>query len=119
MVPRIRAWGFAVLMIASLCAISGCIGCSFAETTYEDGTLYLDIQNNNGPFDAVLQVTIWRLDGLSQTRTSQEVSSVHLSEGTNHISIDAPLPSGQYRAFIQLFRGSERLGGAIWEFEVP
>ncbi|MGC9434734.1 MAG: hypothetical protein ACP5C4_01405 [Methanomicrobiales archaeon] len=119
MVRRIRAWGFAVVMAASLCAISGCIGSPIAETTYENDTLYLEIQNSNAPTDAILQVTIWRLDGLSQIRTAREVTSVHLSKGPTTVSMDTPLPPGQYRAFIQLFHGSERLGGVIWEFEVP
>jgi len=117
MVTRIRAWGFAVVMAASLCALSGCIGSPITETTYENDTLTLEIQNNGAPTDAILQVTIWRLDSLSQIRTAQAVTSVHLSQGLNTISTDIPLPPGQYRAFIQLFHGSERLGGVIREFD--
>ncbi|MHC1626199.1 MAG: hypothetical protein ACXQTN_02510 [Methanoculleaceae archaeon] len=115
---KIRALILVVVLIVSFCAASGCLGYSFTNRTYCNGTILLEIQNSRPPTDALLQVTIWRLDGFSQSLIMKKVVYLHLPQGRTTVPIEAPLPPGSYRTFLQLFHEDDRLGGAIWEFVV-
>jgi hypothetical protein len=113
---RIPACEIALLILfVSLC---GCVSSSIGDVGYSGDNITASINNPGDPSDAFMQVTIYRIDGLSQLEHSVVFASAKLKTGDNIVQIPAPLDPGTYKLKMYLIQNGERKTAVIRDIVV-
>lgn len=111
------------LALLCLAAIALAGGCLIGETTfdpieYDHGNLTVTVVTGTPIVHADLQVTVAALDGVLHREVFAEARYVDLASGKNRFSYAVDLPDGQYRCYLHLYDGQQRIGAVIRELDV-
>jgi hypothetical protein len=98
--------------------LSGCVSSSVGDVRYSDGGLSATISNPGQPADAFVQVTVYQVDGLSQSEYKVVMHSVNLKTGENTVIVPLPLKPGTYKLNIYLIQEGERKTAVIRDIVV-
>jgi hypothetical protein len=98
--------------------LCGCVSSSVGDVTYSDGGLSATISNPGQPADAFVQVTVYQVDGLSQSEYTVVMQSVNLKTGENTVIVPLPLNPGTYKLNIYLIQEGERKTAVIRDIVV-
>lgn len=116
------SWKYVPLLILILTAFAGAAGClstTFQEVTYGDGGLEISVENSGKSVEnAVLQVTIMKVEGFKQSEVYRKAQYVDLDSGRNVYTIPVDLEPGSYKLFLIVLVGDERKASVIRDLEV-
>ncbi|NLA38193.1 MAG: hypothetical protein GX882_02170 [Methanomicrobiales archaeon] len=114
-----RYTGFLILILAVLAGSAGCLSTTFQEVTYGGDGLEIYVENADEPFEsAVLQVTIMKVEALTQSEVFRKAQYVNLDSGRNVYTFPVDLEPGSYKLFLLVLTGNERRASVIRELEV-
>lgn len=120
--PAGMSWKYVPLLILILTAFAGAAGClstTFQEVTYGDDGLEISVENSGKPVEnAVLQVTIMKVEGFKQSEVYRKAQYVDLDSGRNAYTIPVDLEPGSYKLFLIVLVGDERKASVIRDLEV-
>lgn len=108
---------FFVILLFSLFA-SGCINLVPGDVIYKSGSLAFTIRSGEAIPDGVLEVAVFRLDGLKQVEISHNADYFPLKAGENNVTVPINLKPGNYRCFIYFSSGATRYPVVIRDFEI-
>lgn len=98
---------------------AGCLSTTFQEVTYGEGGLEVGVENSGDPVkDAVLQVTVMRVERFEQTEVYCKARYVNLGHGLNIYTFPVELQPGSYKLFLIAFVGDERRASVIRSLKV-
>jgi hypothetical protein len=104
-----------LILFSFLC---GCVSSSVGDVTYKNGGLTAAISNPGQPADAFVQVTVYKVDGLSQSEYTVVMTGVKLKNGENTVMIPVSLEPGAYKLNIYLIQEGERKTAVIRDIVV-
>ncbi len=108
-----------ILILAVLTGAAGCLSTTFQEVTYEGDGLEIAVENADKPIEnAVLQVTIMRVEGFTQSEVLRKAQYVNLDSGRNVYTFPVDLEPGSYKLFLIVLVGNERRASVIRNLEV-
>jgi hypothetical protein len=113
---RIPACEIALLVL--LLFLCGCVSSSIGEVGYTGANITARINNPGEPSDAFVQVTLYRVSGLSQQEHSVIMAAARLETGDNAVLIPAPLAPGNYKLKMYLIQNGERKTAVIRDIVV-
>ena len=96
----------------------GCVSSSIGDVSYSDSGLTAIISNPGQPADAFVQVTVYKVDGLSQSEYTVLMTGVNLKNGENTVKIPVTLNPGTYKLNIYLIQEGERKTAVIRDIVV-
>jgi hypothetical protein len=108
--------GLALLVLFFV--VCGCVSSSIGEVSYTKNNLTATISNPDQPADAFVQVTIYRVTGLSQQEQSVVMHPVRLDNGDNKVVIPLNLQPGTYKLNMYLIQNNERKTAVIRDIVV-
>jgi hypothetical protein len=110
---------FLIVILAALVGIAGCLSTTIGAATYDGESVHIGVDNTDEPIEnAVLQVVIVELQGLSQEEVFKEARYVNLDSGPNEYAVQVDLQPGTYKLFLTVFVGNDRRASVIRELEV-
>jgi hypothetical protein len=113
---KIILTGLALLVLFSV--VCGCISSSIGEVSYTNNGIAATISNPGQPTNAFVQVTIYKVTGLSQQEQSFVMHPVRLNNGDNNVFIPLNLQPGTYKLNIYLIQEGERKTAVIRDIVV-
>jgi hypothetical protein len=114
-VPITRTALAVLILFFFLC---GCVSSSVGDVRYSDGGLTAIISNPGQPADAFVQVTVYQVNGLSQSEYTVVMNGVKLMNGENTVKIPVSLKPGTYKLNIYLIQEGERKTAVIRDIVV-
>ena len=118
MFAHVRILACEIAFLALLIFLCGCISSSIGEVGYANDGITASINNPNAPSDAFVQVTIYRVAGLSQQEYSVVMTSAKLNTGSNTVLIPVILTPGNYKLKMYLIQNGERKTAVIRDIVV-
>ena len=113
----ITAGLFAVLII-SLSFCSGCTSTTVGDTWYENQSIRTTISHTGEPADLTVQVTVYRIDIMSQEFTTVLSTPVSLPQGNTLVTIPRELPPGSYKLYVYVLGDNDRKTAVIRDITV-
>lgn len=113
MFAHVRILACEIAFLVLLTVLCGCISTSIGEVGYANGGITARINNQDGPSDAFVQVTIYRVTGLTQQEYSVVMTSARLNTGDNTVLIPVVLTPGNYKLKMYLIQNGERKTAVI------
>jgi hypothetical protein len=98
--------------------LCGCVSTSIGEVSYVKDGITARINNPDELSDAFVQVTIYRVTGLSQQEHTVVMTSVKLKTGDNTVLIPVALGTGNYKLKMYLIQNGERKTAVIRDIVV-
>lgn len=108
--------GLVLLILFSF--LCGCVSSSVGTISYTNSGLQTTIENAGQPADAFVQVTIYKVNGLSQEEYTVLMTGVKLKSGNNTVIIPVTLDPGTYKLKIYLIQDGERKTAVIRDIVV-
>jgi hypothetical protein len=118
MFAHVRILSCEIAFLTLLIFLCGCISSSIGEVGYANDGITASISNPNAPSDAFVQVTIYRVAGLSQQEYSVVMTSAKLNTGSNTVLIPVMLTPGNYKLKMYLIQNGERKTAVIRDIVV-
>ena len=118
MFAHVRTPACELALLAFFILLCGCITSSIGEVGYSGDNITARINNSNEPSDAFVQVTIYRVTGLSQQEQTVVMTSVKLETGNNTVLIPVALAPGNYKLKMYLIQKGERKTAVIRDIVV-
>ena len=118
MFAHVRTSACELALLALLIFLCGCISSSIGEVSYSGANITAGINNPNQPSDAFVQVTIYRVTGLSQQEHTVVMAGTKLETGDNTVMIPVALAPGKYKLKIYLIQNGERKTAVIRDIVV-
>jgi len=109
------AWAVLVLIL-SLCA--GCLATTVGDAWYENQSVRTTITHTGAPADLRVQVTAYRISGISQEPYAVFDTPVSLTPGENPVSVPGELPPGSYKLYIYVLGDNDRKTAVIRDITV-
>jgi hypothetical protein len=113
MFAHVRILSCEIAFLVLLLFLCGCVSTNIGEVGYEHDGITASINNPDGPSDAFVQVTIYRVAGLSQQEYSIVMTSARLNTGDNTVLIPVVLTPGNYKLKMYLIQNGERKTAVI------
>jgi len=110
--------GVFALFIISLSFCSGCTSTTVGNTWYENHSLRTTISHTGEPADLTVQVTVYRIDSMSQEFYTMLSTPVSLSQGDTLVTISKELPPGSYKLFVYVLGDNDRKTAVIRDITV-
>ncbi|KAF5065431.1 hypothetical protein DSECCO2_273990 [anaerobic digester metagenome] len=112
---------FTIICLVALLSIAGCTGTEpkFGDVEYRDGEFAVTVSSGVLIEHAGLQVAIAYLEPLGQRQVFSEAQYVNITAGINRFVYPVTLSPGDYRCYLHLHKGDERLAAVIQELTVP
>ena len=104
-----------LILFSFLC---GCVSSNIGDVRYTNGSLTATISNPGQPADAFVQVTVYQVDGLSQSEYTVVMTGFKLKNGENTVMIPVTLKPGTYKLNIYLLQEGERKTAVIRDIVV-
>ncbi|MDD1677596.1 MAG: hypothetical protein LUO93_00230 [Methanomicrobiales archaeon] len=90
-------------VLLCLCGITaGCMTASVGEVSYRQNTLHISATNQDPATQAVLQVTIFRVENLVQTEIFRQAEFIQFESGTREYQMPVTLDPGTYKIYIYI-----------------
>jgi len=118
MFAHVRTSACELALLVLFLFLCGCISSSIGEVGYSGDNITAGISNPNEPSDAFVQVTIYRVTGLSQQEHSVVMTGVKLETGDNTVRIPVALAPGNYKLKMYLIQNGERKTAVIRDIVV-
>jgi len=118
MFAHVRTPACGIVILALFIFLCGCVSSSIGEVGYSGDKITANITNPDEPSDAFVQVTIYRVTGLSQQEHTVIMAGVKLETGDNTVLIPAPLAPGNYKLKMYLIQNDERKTAVIRDIVV-
>ncbi len=117
---HISRW-YALICLIALLMLAGCTGTepTFGEVKYQDDELAVTVFGDVSIDHASMQVAIAALEPLGQREVFSEARYVNITTGTNRFAYPIWLSPGDYRCYLHLHEGDERLAAVIQELTIP
>lgn len=113
----ITAGLFAVLII-SLSFCSGCTSTTVGDTWYENQSVRAMVSHTGEPANLTVQLTVYRIDGMSQEFFTVINTPVSLSQGDTLVILPTELPPGSYKLFVYVLGDNDRKTAVIRDITV-
>jgi hypothetical protein len=75
---------------------------SIGEVSYRSNNLYVSATNQDPSAQAVLQVTVFRIENLTQTEIFRQAEFIQFESGTHEYQMPVTLPPGTYKIYIYI-----------------
>ena len=98
--------------------LCGCISSSIGDVRYAGSGIIAQVHNPDEPSDAFVQVTIYRVTGLTQQEYSVVMAPARLLTGDNTVLIPVILDPGTYKLKMYLIQNNERRTAVIRDIVV-
>jgi hypothetical protein len=86
-----------------LCGITaGCMTASIGEVSYGQNNLHISATNQDPSVQAVLQVTVFRVENLVQTEILRKAEFIQFESGTHEYRMPVALDPGTYKIYIYI-----------------
>jgi hypothetical protein len=111
----------AIVFAGLLCLVVGLAGCldePIGQVTYDGEQLVIEAHNDGAASQAVLEVKVYRVEGLGQTEIFSKAEYVQFDAGANEFRVPVTLGSGTYKAYVYLSTDSGRRGSVIRDLSV-
>jgi len=118
MFAHVRTSACELALLVLFLFLCGCISSSIGEVGYSGDNITAGISNPNETSDAFVQVTIYRVTGLSQQEHSVVMTGVKLETGDNSVQIPVSLSPGNYKLKMYLIQNGERKTAVIRDIVV-
>ena len=115
---RILATGAWIVFILVLSLCAGCLATTVGDTWYENQSVRTTITHTGAPADLRVQVTVYRISGLSQEPYAVFDAPVSLTAGNNPVSVPGELPPGSYKLYIYVLGDNDRKTAVIRDITV-
>jgi hypothetical protein len=90
-------------ILLCLCGvIAGCMTASVGEVSYRSNSLYISATNQDPSVEAVLQVTVFRIENLVQTEIFRQAEFIQFESGTQEYQMPITLDPGTYKIYIYI-----------------
>jgi hypothetical protein len=90
-------------VLLCLCGITaGCMTASIGEVSYGQNNLYISATNQDPSAQAVLQVTVFRVQNLVQTEIFRQAEFIQFESGTHQYQMPIALNPGTYKIYIYI-----------------
>jgi hypothetical protein len=109
---------FICMILLATALASGCVSVYPGDVTYTGSSLRFSVQSKEAVPEAVLEVAVFRDEGLSREELSRFADHVSLNAGETVVSFPLSLKPGKYRCFIYTSSGTQRFPAVIRDFEV-
>ena len=106
------------MILLAAAGISGCVSVYPGDVSYAGSALHFSVQSNEPVPDAVIEVAVFREEGLSQVELFRNADHFSLNAGETDVMLPVPLKPGNYRCFIYTSSGTRRFPAVIRDFEV-
>lgn len=110
--------GLFVLLVISLSICSGCTSTTVGNTWYENQSVRTTISHTGEPADLAVQVTVYRIDSMSQEFYTVLSTPVSLSQGDTLVTIPGELPPGSYKLYVYVLGDNDRKTAVIRDITV-
>lgn len=110
--------GLFALLVISLSFCSGCTSTTVGNTWYENQSVRTTISHTGEPADLTVQVTVYRIDSMSQEFYTVLSTPVSLSQGETLVTIPGELPPGSYKIFVYVLGDNDRKTAVIRDITV-
>jgi hypothetical protein len=98
----IRRYIFLGILLCLCGVIAGCMTASIGEVSYRQNSLYLTATNEDPTTQAVLQVTVFRVENLVQTEIFRKADFIQFESGTHEYRMPIRLEPGTYKTYIYI-----------------
>lgn len=115
---QIATAGFVILLVITLSFCSGCTSPSVGNTWYENQSVKTTISHTGEPANLTVQVTVYRIESLSQEYYTVLSAPVSLSQGDTLVTIPGELPPGSYKLFVYVLGDNDRKTAVIRDITV-
>lgn len=109
--------GFVVLLI-TLSFCSGCVSTTVGNTWYENQSVKTTISHTGEQANLTVQVTVYRIESLSQEYYTVISAPVSISHGDTLVTIPGELPPGSYKLFVYVLGDKDRKTAVIRDITV-
>ena len=112
---------WSIILVAVLCVLgvlSGCVGNSLGDVSYDGKDLHIEATNGGEPVEAALQVTVYRIQDLEQVEVFKYADGVTFAQGENAYSVPVDLAPGKYKLYVYITVGNERTASIIRDIVV-
>ncbi len=90
-------------ILLCLCGITaGCMTASIGEVAYGPGGLHINATNQDPTTQAVLQVTVFRVENLMQTEILRQAEFIQFESGTHEYTVPVHLDPGDYKLYVYI-----------------
>jgi hypothetical protein len=118
MFAHVRSPACEIALLVLLLFLCGCVSSSIGDVGYSGDNITAKINNPDEPSDAFVQVTIYKVTGLTQQEHSVVMGAARLKTGDNAVLIPAPLAPGNYKFKMYLIQNGERKTAVIRDIVV-
>jgi hypothetical protein len=108
----------AFLVIFCFLLTGGCVTVAISDVVYEENRISVGIQNPSPASEATLQVTVYRIEDLSQQEQVTLWNTTTLNQGSTTIVVPQHLDKGTYKLYIYLLQNGERKTAVIRDIVV-
>ena len=106
------------LILLATAEVSGCVSVYPGDVSYTGSGLQFTVQSSDAVPDAVLEVAVFREEGVSQAELYRNADYVPLKAGETVVTFPVLMRPGKYRCFIYTSSGSRRFPAVIRDFEI-
>ena len=106
------------LVLLATAEVAGCVSVYPGDVTYTGSGLQFTVQSSEAVPDAVMEVAVFREEGVSSAELFRNADYVPLEAGETVVTFPVSLGPGKYRCFIYTSSGSQRFPAVIRDFEV-
>lgn len=108
--------GLSVLFMVLLCA--GCLSTEVGDTRYDNRSVQISISHAGDPVDVHIQVSVFRIAGMTQEQYTIVSAPATLVNGENLVSVPVELKPGSYKLFVYVLRDGDRKTAVIRDIVV-
>lgn len=112
------AAGFFALLVVVLSFCSGCTSTTVGNTRYENQSVQTTISHAGEPANLTVQVTVYRINTLSQELYTVISTPVPLSPGETLVTLPVDLPPGPYKLYVYVLGDNDRKTAVIRDITV-
>lgn len=110
--------GILALLVVALALSSGCVSTTVGNTWYENQSVRAMVSHTGEPANLTVQVTVYRIDGMSQEFHTVINTPVSLAQGDTLVSLPTELPPGSYKLFVYVLGDNDRKTAVIRDISV-
>jgi hypothetical protein len=110
--------GLLALLVVALSLSSGCVSTTVGDTWYENQSIRTIVSHTGEPANLTVQVTVYRIDGMSQEFHTVLSTPVSVSQGDTRVTHPTELPPGSYKLFVYVLGDNDRKTAVIRDITV-
>jgi hypothetical protein len=108
--------GVLVLALFTLCA--GCLSTVVGDTWYGNNSVTVNIRHTGDPSDVSVQVTVYRIENLTQEKYTIVGAPATLVNGENTVAVPVRLEPGNYKLYVYVLSNGDRKTAVIRDIVV-